>query len=216
VPDEADNDDANNRKDERGFDKSENNKIRLYKYIQNYPGSHLRKIVKDVGLAMGDTQYHLDILEKSGQIKSRRIGLYRRYYPVAIYDAISEIILAFLRQETSRDILVYLIEHPNSTQGDIANFKHFSSPTINWHMSKLIEAGIAKSTREWKVVRYSIKEDILRNIASNLKTYHPSVWNNLASRLAELFLELSVSSGTASKLEQNENTDYTAKEEDEK
>jgi predicted transcriptional regulator len=116
---------------------------------------------------------------------------------VAIYDAISEIILAFLRQETSRDILVYLIEHPNSTQGDIANFKHFSSPTINWHMSKLIEAGIVKSAREWKIVRYSIIEDILGNITSNLKTYHASVWNNLASRLAELFLELSASSDTA-------------------
>lgn len=216
MPDAADNDDANNSKDERGFDKSENNKIRLYKYIQNSPGSHLRKIVKDVGLAMGDTQYHLDILEKSGQIKSRRFGLYRRYYSVAIHDATSEVILAFLRHETSRDILVYLIEHPNSTQGDIANFKHFSSPTINWHMSKLIEAGIVKSAREWKIVRYSIKEDILRNITSNLKTYHASVWNNLASRLAELFLELSVSSGTASKLEGNEDPNYTTKEEDEK
>ncbi|MDQ6863850.1 MAG: winged helix-turn-helix transcriptional regulator [Thermoproteota archaeon] len=216
MPDAADNDEANNSKDERGFDNTGNNKIRLYRYIQYYPGSHLRKIVKDVGLAMGDTQYHLDILEKSGKIKSRRIGLHRRYYPVAIHDETSEIILAFLRQETSRDILVYLIEHPNSTQGDIANFKHFSSPTISWHMSKLIEAGIVMSARQWKVVRYSIKEDILRNIASNLKTYHPSVWNNLASRLTELFLELSISSGTTSKLKQNEDPDYTTKEEDEK
>ena len=133
MPDAADNEDASNSEHERGFDKTESNKIRLYKYIQNCPGSHLRKIVKDVGLAMGDTQYHLDILEKSGQIKSRRIGLYRRYYPVTIHDTISEITLAFLRQETSRDILVYLIEHPNSTQGDIANFKHFPSPINSYH-----------------------------------------------------------------------------------
>jgi DNA-binding transcriptional ArsR family regulator len=216
LPDASDNDDdANNSRDERGFDRSENNKIRLYKFIQNSPGSHLRKIVKDVGLAMGDTQYHLDLLEKSGQIKSRRFGLYRRYYPVAIHDAMSEVILAFLRQETSRDILVYLIEHPNSTQGDIANFKHFSSPTINWHMSRLKEAGIVNSEREWKTVRYSIKEHILRDISSSLKTYHPNIWNNLAGRLAELFLELSVASGT-SKFEQNDDPEYPAKEEDEK
>lgn len=30
-------------------------------------------------------------------LKSRRFGLYRRYYPVAIHDATSEVILAFLR-----------------------------------------------------------------------------------------------------------------------
>ncbi|MDQ6866467.1 MAG: hypothetical protein M3044_21900 [Thermoproteota archaeon] len=37
MPDAADNDDANNSKDERGFDKSENNKIRLstFKIIQD-------------------------------------------------------------------------------------------------------------------------------------------------------------------------------------
>lgn len=174
---------------------ADDNRSRIYEFIQKNPGAHLRKIVRELGLAMGDTQYHLNILEKSGKIKSRRSSLRRNYYSVAIVNETYEIILSFLRQETSRDILVYLIEHPNSTQSDIVDFKHFSAPTINWHMSKLIDDGIVRSTREGRAVRYSVKGDLLQNLGYLLKAYHPSVWNKLASRLAVIFLELS-SAGT--------------------
>jgi DNA-binding MarR family transcriptional regulator len=168
------------------------NRALVFRYIKNNPGAHLRKISKELGLAMGDTQYHLDILEKSGKIRSRKINFYRRYYSASILGEREEMILAFLRQETAKDILVYLIEHPHSTQSDLADFKRYSSPTISWHMSRLIKAGIVSKTREGKNIRYSIDADHDKLIYL-LKTYHPSIWNVLASRLADLFDELSSS-----------------------
>jgi predicted transcriptional regulator len=170
----------------------QSNRLQIYRYIENNPGAHLRKITKELGLAMGDTQYHLSILEKSGRIRSRKINLYRRYYSASILGEKEELILAFLRQETAKDILIYLIEHPDSTQSDLAGFKHYSSPTISWHMSRLIQAGIVNKSREGKKIRYSITSD-RDKLLDILKTYHPSIWNVLASRLAELFEELSSS-----------------------
>jgi DNA-binding MarR family transcriptional regulator len=170
------------------------NRLRIYKYIKNNPGAHFRKIIKELGLAMGDTQYHLDVLEKSGKVRSRKINMYRRYYAASVLGEKEETILAFLRQETAKDILIYLIEHPYSTQSDLAGFKHYSSPTISWHMSRLIEAGIVSETREGKKKRYSINAD-RDKLIHILKTYHPSIWNVLAGRLAELFQELSSSHG---------------------
>ena len=41
------------------------NKQRIYSYLENNPGSHLRKICKDLIIAMGDIQYQLKFLEKS-------------------------------------------------------------------------------------------------------------------------------------------------------
>jgi DNA-binding transcriptional ArsR family regulator len=164
----------------------------VLKYIENNPGAHLRKISQELGLAIGDTQYHLEMLEKSGKIRSRKINFYRRYYSASILGEREEMILAFLRQETAKDILVYLIEHPHSTQSDLADFKRYSSPTISWHMSRLTEAGIVSKTREGKNIRYSIDADHDKLIYL-LKTYHPSIWNVLASRLADLFDELSSS-----------------------
>lgn len=165
---------------------------RIFHYIEQNPGAHLRKISRELGLAMGNTQYHLQALEKEGKIKTRRATLYRHYFPVAIFDERLEIILGFMRQETSRDILIYLLEHPaGATQREIAEFKAFSAPTINWHMSRLMDSGLATSRKEGRTVRYAIKKDLIEEITGLLKVYHPTIWTKLAGRLAELFLELS-------------------------
>lgn len=109
---------------------SSENRLYIYKYIVNYPGVHLRKICRELRLAMGDTQYQLFILEKEGKIKSKRVGNHRHYYPLTISNEQNELILAFLRQETIRDILIYLMENPGSSQQILVNFINVSAPTI--------------------------------------------------------------------------------------
>jgi predicted transcriptional regulator len=162
----------------------------IYKYIVNSPGVHLRKICRELRLAMGDTQYQLSILEKEGRIKSKRVGNHRHYYPLTIPNEQNELILAFLRQETIRDILVYLMENPGSTQQALANFENVSAPTINWHMSRLIQSELVVVTREGKAVKYFIKDP--RSLTSCVKNYMPSLWNSLVNRFAEKFFEISL------------------------
>ena len=87
------------------------------------------------------------------------------------------------------DILTYLMEHPRSTQSDIINFKGFSAPTISWHMTRLEEAGLVSSIKEGRTIRYTITD--MQSIAMALKTYHPSVWDKMLSRFADLFLQIS-------------------------
>jgi predicted transcriptional regulator len=169
---------------------SSENKLYIYKYIVNYPGVHLRKICRELGLAMGDTQYQLSILEKDGRIKSKKVGNHRHYYPLTIPNEQNELILAFLRQETIRDILVYLMENPGSSQQALANFKNVSAPTIKWHMSKLIESELVVVTREGKIVKYFIKDP--RSLTSSLKNYMPALWNSLVNRFGEKFFEISL------------------------
>lgn len=188
-----DNDD--NKKDELAISP---NKEKIYRYIANNPGCHLRRISKDLDLAVGNTQYILHTLEKMGSIKSRRIGVFRMYYTVSILGERQESILAMLGQEVPRDIILYLIENPGSNQGEIAKHKGFSAPTINWHMSRLIEIGLVASNKEGKFVNYYVEGNI-EDITTILKRYYPSIWSKWSNRLAELFLDLS----TASKLENN-------------
>ncbi len=169
-------------------DQDDSIRSQIYEYIKKNPGAHLRMITRELQLGMGATQHHLDVLEKSGKIKSKRINVYRRYYAVEILETEYHI-LAFLRQETARDILVYLLEHPNSTQSDIVNFKGFSAPTISWHMSRLEEAGLVRPTKEGRTVTYSVIDS--KNVAAALKTYHTNIWDKLLSRFAELFIQIS-------------------------
>ena len=169
---------------------SSENRLYIYKYIVNYPGVHLRKICRELRLAMGDTQYQLSILEKEGRIKSMRVGNHRHYYPLTIPNEQNELILAFLRQETIREILIYLMENPGSSQQALANFMNVSAPTIKWYMSRLIESEIVMTSKEGKIVRHFIKDP--KSLVSSLKNYMPHLWNSLVNRFAEKFVEISL------------------------
>ncbi|MGI0066266.1 MAG: winged helix-turn-helix transcriptional regulator [Nitrosotalea sp.] len=170
------------------IDDDSENRTCIYDYIKKTPGAHLRMITRELDMGMGATQHHLDILEKSGKIKSRRINIYRHYYTVEVLEA-EHNILAFLRQESAMDILTYLMEHPRSTQSDIINFKGFSAPTISWHMARLEQAGLVSSIKEGRTIRYTITD--MQHISMALKTYHPNVWDKMLSRFADLFLQIS-------------------------
>lgn len=161
---------------------------KVYDYIKKNPGAHLRMITRELQSGMGATQHHLDVLERSGKIKSRRINIYRHYYAVEVLET-EHHLLAFLRQETARDILIYLLEHPRSTQNDIVNFKGFSAPTINWHMSRLEQANLVRSTKEGRTIKYTIVDS--HSVATALKTYHANIWDKLLSRFADLFIQIS-------------------------
>lgn len=214
--------DVNGKNGERTEKEStiQSNKDRIYQYITNNPGCHLRKIIKELGLAMGDTQHHLNMLEKTDLIKSRRMGVFRRYYAASIYGERLESLLATFGQEVPRDIILYLIENPGANQWEIAHYKNFSAPTINWHMSRLIEKGLVRSRKQGKFVNYYV-EGNLKDITSLLQRYYPSIWNRLSNRLADLFMDISAASGMESThgrkmmIEKNDNQkNANGKEED--
>lgn len=169
------------------------NRQRIYLYIKNNPGVHLRKISKVLNLAIGDTNYNLNNLEQSGFIKHRKWGVYKRYFVISIKAGRSESILAILQQETPRTIILYLMEHHGSIQNEICRHLSFSAPSVKWHMSRLKEMDMVYERKMGKFVRYYIKGD-LADIVTLMKNYHPSIWSKFASRLAEIFIDLS--SGT--------------------
>ncbi len=164
----------------------------VFKYIKNYPGSHLRKISKELSLGMGDTQHHLKFLENMGVVRSRRMRMYKVYYDVSIIEGRQESILAVLRQETSRAILLYLEETPGATQGELAKHLGLTSPTINWHMARLIEIGLVYNRKDGRFVKYNIKGD-LKEITALLRSFYPTIWDKLSIRLVDLFLDISSS-----------------------
>jgi predicted transcriptional regulator len=67
------------------MDESEGNVDKLLCFIQHNPGSHLRRIKREMGISMGTVQYHLDKLEKMGRVTSTRRGLYKYYFPAGLF-----------------------------------------------------------------------------------------------------------------------------------
>jgi DNA-binding MarR family transcriptional regulator len=166
------------------------NKDRIYQYIKNNPGTHLRKIKKELGLAMGDIQYNLNILEKLNLIKYRRISIYKHYYVKSVFGNRNELVLAILQQETPREIIICLLEFPGLSQKEISQNLGLSIPTIKWHISKLFEMKLIHFRKEGRMVKCFLSGDSM-DFIKMMQSYHPSLLSRLSNTLMDVFIELS-------------------------
>lgn len=171
-------------------EESSGNSTRILVHIQENPGSHLRQIKREVDLAMGTVQYHLNLLEKQGKILSEKQNFHKYYFPVGLFEKNEKSILQILNQETAREILLLILEKKNPTQTDIVNFMQLSSPSINWHIKRLLDLGLIVENKDGKFKRYTFGIDT-KYIISLMKSYHPNIWNRWSNRLAEMFLSMS-------------------------
>jgi predicted transcriptional regulator len=163
----------------------DSNRVRILEFIKANPGAHLRKIKRELNLAMGVIQYHLYKLERERIVVSVRLGLYKRFYADKDLKVEDREILSILSQETERDIVLYLIRNPLAAQKELSEFARISASSTNWHMKRLSQAGFVQPRREGGFVFYTVRGDRARILAL-LRNYHPRIWERWAERLADL------------------------------
>jgi predicted transcriptional regulator len=166
---------------------------RILQFIQNNPGCHLRKIREMIGISQGTVQYHTDRLEKMGRITSTRSGFYKYYFPVGIIQNNEKEILQILRQETARQILMFIVERQAPTQTDIVNSIGISASSVSWHMRRLIEFRLVEEIKEGKYKRYQLQDRKVSSkyITALMRNYYPAIWEKWSDRLIEIFLSIS-------------------------
>jgi predicted transcriptional regulator len=125
----------------------------LYEYIDEYPGSHLREIARELNLKPSNAAWHLRKLEQTNLVRSRSIGGKKVYYLVeggieARKEAGAE---SILRNENARRIMAYLVKNPGKHLVEIAHALDLNHHTVKWHIKKmylaeLIEGDTSNST----------------------------------------------------------------------
>lgn len=172
-------------------DKENSNTIRVLQFIQQNPGSHLRQIKKELKMSMGTVQYHLNLLEKNGNIISEKQNLLRHYFPVGMFQQNEKNILKVLKQETAREIIMFIIERTNPTQKEIIERVEISPASVSVNLAKLIEIGMINEIRDGKFKRYSLLEDP-KTIVQLMKNYQAGIWNRWSNTLSEMFISLAM------------------------
>jgi len=114
----------------------------LYNFIDEYPGSHLREIARELDLKPSNAAWHLRKLEQTNLVRSRVIGGKKVFYLVeggidARREAIAE---SILRNENARNIMNYLAENPGKHLLEIANALKLNHHTVKWHIKKMYMA----------------------------------------------------------------------------
>ncbi len=167
---------------------------KVLRFIQEKPGCHLRLIKNELGISIGSVQYQLFKLEKMQRITSSRRGSHKFYFLHGVFKDNEKNILQVLRQETARNILMFIIEQKNPTQTDIVNSIGISAASVNWHIRRLIGFKLIYEIKDGRYKRYELtggSRDYSKYIVDLLKNYYPSIWNSWSNRLAEMFLSLS-------------------------
>ena len=166
---------------------------RILQFIQNNPGCHLRGIKDMIQISQGTVQYHTDRLEKMGRITSTTSGLYKHYFPVGVFQNNEKEILQILSQETTRQILMYIVEQQSPTQTDIVNSVGISASSVNWHMKRLLEFKLVEEIKEGKYKRYQLHDRKVSSkyITALMRNYYPAIWEKWSDRLIEIFLSFS-------------------------
>jgi DNA-binding MarR family transcriptional regulator len=110
----------------------------IYGYIQSSPGEHYNAIKKALGLTNGSLAHHLKTLEREEFIRSRRFGLHRRFYPKNYRIPDSD---AFFLNPIQQRLIGLVREAPGVSQKVLSERLGLTPPTVNYHVSVLMEHG---------------------------------------------------------------------------
>jgi predicted transcriptional regulator len=122
---------------------------KIHGYILANPGDHYNSIKKILGISNSSFAYHLSVLEREGVIKSRRDGIYKRFYPSEMRIPENGGL-----KESQRIIIEKIKEFPGISQKDIATTLGVSSSTVNYHLQDLIKDEIVITKRMGMKVGY--------------------------------------------------------------
>ena len=116
----------------------------IYDIVSRYPGLHLREIERRLKLPFSTIRYHLDFLEKRELIKGKVDGRYTRFYATEKIGRHEKKILNLFRQDTPRDIILFLLTHIYSSQIEMSRGLEKHPTTIEFHLKKLLENEIVE------------------------------------------------------------------------
>ncbi|MFW6304749.1 MAG: winged helix-turn-helix transcriptional regulator [Candidatus Saliniplasma sp.] len=149
--------------------------------MEDSPGLHLRQIDRNLDVPLGTIRYHLRVLEKKNLVTAKKEGKYKRFYAKGSIDKKDKKVLAFLRKEIPRTIILFLMEYPGSTHKEINEALDIAPSTLSYHLKKLKKKSVVIS----KSNEYHIKDQ--DKIADLLVQYQQTFLDSLVDRFVRIW-----------------------------
>ncbi|MFH1101486.1 MAG: winged helix-turn-helix transcriptional regulator [Methanobacteriota archaeon] len=161
---------------------------RIYNHILKCPGLHERELSRVLTIALSTLDYHLHYLECRGMITGRSDGRYARYYAAEGIGVKDKDVLAILRQQGTRRVIMFLLLHPHSTHRDICNHLGVSLSTTSFYLSKLEKLDIILRVHSMKKTVFFVKDP--EHVSDLLITYRKTFVDESIDRFIELWMGL--------------------------
>lgn len=133
----------------------------IFEHVQANPGIHFSQLKRDLNMETGLLQHHLRTLEDHDILTSEDHQGKRRLFVAQELDEEERAILSLLRYETTRHILLFLLEETTARNRAIAEELGVSPPTVSWHVSRLVENGIVSEVQDGRTTCYTVTDEEL-------------------------------------------------------
>jgi predicted transcriptional regulator len=138
---------------------------RITEYIRRNPGVHFRQISRDLDLAIGQLDFHINALMKGEVIVKETISGNARYYVRDKFSKDERKAMSILRREIPRGIVLFLLDNPGSTPSRILENFSFTSATMSYHLKRLEKTGILKVEQDGRERHYFIDDpELVRSL----------------------------------------------------
>lgn len=138
-------------------------------YISDNPGSHLRKIARDLDIRLSTLRYHLDYLEKKQSIVCQRQNNRKVYFLPGKLKPQEKILVPLLQQQRYREILLILINSPGLNSYQIAERLAVCYSTASKYINALEDRKILFCKKIGRKKKYYINDE--KSIVGLLRTY---------------------------------------------
>ncbi len=155
----------------------------LFELISNFPGLHFREILRRLDISSGNLNYQLNYMVKHEIFVAISDGNLRRYYIVGKIKGTEKRILACLRNETLRGLVLYLLLNPNSKFNEISDKFDLAPSKLAYHLNKLVEKEIVEKEKKGRTTIYRVVDE--EAVANVLITYRPSFLDNIVENFIE-------------------------------
>lgn len=127
------------------------NKVRgsIAEHVLRQPGSTITEIAQSVGVTHQTASYHLRLLQEHGLVIGVERGNKRLYFRNdGSFNQEERGLVAVLRDPESMRVLELIRQNPWIMKNEAAAALGVSRNTLNWHLQKLLSAGLVSEARE--------------------------------------------------------------------
>ncbi len=126
----------------------------IFDLVKTEPGLSMKDVSERIGCGWGTVVYHLERLEDTGFVASRKDQGNRRFFAVGSIGKEERAAVGMLRKRTPKRIAHYLLEEPGSNQSDLCEALGIAASTASKHLGRMEEADLVTREREWRSVHY--------------------------------------------------------------
>jgi predicted transcriptional regulator len=152
---------------------------RIYAAVRETPGIHFRELQRLLDMPVGQLEYHAHAMETEGLLKAIDDRYYKRYYAGEI-DAGDKDVLAVLRQENPRKIVMHVMLNPGIGHGELADAVALAPSTLSFYLSDMVSKGVLSKSKEGRTTQYAVSEP--ERVSRVLVTYRRGFLDKLVDR----------------------------------